>query len=224
MAHQARHAATEGVPPTRGRMIRRWARVYDPVVWLMSLGRARSIRERAARLAAPKDGERVLDVGCGTGALAFAAKSLAPGALVSGIDASPEMVAVARKKAGRKRGDVTFEVAAIESLPFGDGEFDIVLSSLMLHHLPSDVKAAGLAEVARVLKPSGRFVVVDFAGTGGGVLGHVASLFGHRHARGGAHELLDAIRAAGFSQIDVPQTRLKSLVYVHARKDAPGAK
>lgn len=223
MSHKSADRATQQAAPTRGRMIRRWARVYDPVVWLMSLGRARSIRAQAARLAAPKDGERVLDVGCGTGVLAFAAKSLAPGASVRGIDASPEMIAVARKKARRTQTDVTFDVAAIEALPFGDAEFDAVLSSLMLHHLPADVKAAGLAEVARVLKPDGRFVAVDFAGARRGLLSHVFSLFGHQHAHGDAHELLDAIRAAGFNQLDVPQTKFKSLVFVRARKSAATA-
>ena len=204
-------------PTTRGKTIRRWARFYDAVAWAMSLGRGGAIRDTAAKFAEIGDRERVLDVGCGTGALAFAAKARTPGAVVYGIDASPEMIDVARRKAGRRRMPVEFEVAAIESLPFGNGEFDVVLSSLMLHHLPPDVKQAGLAEVVRVLKPGGRMVVVDFAGAGHGPIGHVAALFGHGHTHGVVEDLLEAIRAAGFSQVEVAATRFKSLVFVLAR-------
>lgn len=219
MEGQPREQGPGAAPATRGRTIRRWARFYDAVAWAMTLGRAGAIRDTAAKLAEIGDGERVLDVGCGTGALAFAAKSRTPGAVVCGIDASPEMIDVARKKARRKHAPVEFKVAAIESLPFGDGEFEVVLSSLMLHHLPPDVKQAGLAEVVRVLKPGGRFVVVDFAGGGHGPIGHVAAMFGHQHSHGGIHELLEAMRAAGFRQIEVPATRYKSLAFIVARTE-----
>jgi demethylmenaquinone methyltransferase/2-methoxy-6-polyprenyl-1,4-benzoquinol methylase/phosphoethanolamine N-methyltransferase len=104
----------------------------------------------------------VLDVGCGTGDLTLAALAYAgPQGEVVGIDASPEMIEVARRKATRRGALVRFELAAVERIPFPDNYFDVALSSLMLHHLPGRLKQDGLAEVYRVLKPGGRLLVVD---------------------------------------------------------------
>ena len=71
------------------------------------------------------------------------------------------MLLVARQTAVSEASRAEFKAAAIERLPFEPGTFDVVLSSLMLHHLPPDVKHAGLCEVHRVLKPGGRLLVVD---------------------------------------------------------------
>jgi demethylmenaquinone methyltransferase/2-methoxy-6-polyprenyl-1,4-benzoquinol methylase/phosphoethanolamine N-methyltransferase len=72
------------------------------------------------------------------------------------------MIGVARLKTAQTRSRAKFGLGVIERLGFGDGTFDVVLSSFMLHHLPADVKRAGLGEVWRVLKPGGRLVLVDF--------------------------------------------------------------
>ena len=81
--------------------------------------------------------------------------------MVQGIDAAPAMVAVARREAEKYGNRAQFQVAAIEALPFDMGCFDVVLSSLMLHHLPPEAKRQGLREVCRVLKDGGRLIVVD---------------------------------------------------------------
>ena len=88
----------------------------------------------------------------------------------------------------------------------------------MLHHLPEDVKKSGIAEVARVLKPGGRFVAVDFSGHGGGFIGHIATLFGHGHSHAGIGELLEMIKAAGFAEVELVETKFKSLAFIRARK------
>ena len=144
--------APERAPKTSGSVIH-WARWYDLGTWLISFGRAPAIRRRTVELAAIREGEDVLDVGCGTGTLTLAAKRQAGAGEVGGIDASPEMIGVARRKAAKRGVDVDFRVALIEQLPFPDGTFDLVLSSLMLHHLPDELKREGFAEICRVLKP-----------------------------------------------------------------------
>src|SRR3989304_9411851 len=177
MPHHAARSAGEA-PQTAGKIIR-WARWYDLATWLMSFGRAPAPRRRTGEMAAVREGESGLDVGCGTGTLTLAAKRRAGGGEVRGIDASVEMIEVARQKAAKQRADVDFQVALIEQLPFPDATFDVVLSSLMLHHLPDDLKRQGVKEIRRVLKPGGRHFAVDLSWSKG-VAGMVMRLVGHK--------------------------------------------
>jgi ubiquinone/menaquinone biosynthesis C-methylase UbiE len=148
-------------PETKGIRIR-WPRIYDVLNRVHFLGREELYRERTVDLAVIQPGEGVLDVGCGTGNLTLAAKErVGKEGAVHGIDAAPEMIAEAQRKAAASGIAVDFRVGLIENLEFPDGHFDVVLSSLMLHHLPKDLKVRGVAEIARVLKPKGRFLAVD---------------------------------------------------------------
>lgn len=109
-------------------------------------------------------GDRVLDVGTGPGYLALAASSLVgPGGVAVGIDASPEMIVRARELAARAGSAAEFRLASAAALPFEDGSFDVVVSRLVLHHLPGEVKTKALAEMLRVLRPGGRLLVADMA-------------------------------------------------------------
>ena len=135
------HQAHTG-PTTAGRVLHN-ARFYDLFGRIMSLGRDKAMREKLIELAAPAPGESVLDVGCGTGTLALMLKSYVKAGEVHGIDASPEMIAVATDKASKARADVDFRLGLIEAIPFPDARFDVVTSSLMLHHLMDDLKRAG---------------------------------------------------------------------------------
>src|SRR5579875_2722565 len=107
--------------------------------------------------------QRVLEIGCGTGNLTVRAKRTRPGIEVVGCDPVPRALARAQRKA-RGLSGIRFDQGYAQQLPYSDGEFDRVLSSMMLHHLPDDVKADAAAEIFRVLRPGGRLHIVDVGG------------------------------------------------------------
>jgi ubiquinone/menaquinone biosynthesis C-methylase UbiE len=189
---------------------------YDFLKWLLDFGRERAFREDMLRLAALSPGESVLDVGCGTGTLALAAgRYIGPSGSIYGVDASPGMIARARAEA-RKRGmNVSFENAAAEALPFPEARFDVVLLTLMLHHLPRNVRGRAVDEIRRVLKPAGRVVIVEFAESGmrSGIVGH---LFRHRHGHVRIEETLDVLNEAGLKITQSGPFRKPSLYFVLA--------
>jgi ubiquinone/menaquinone biosynthesis C-methylase UbiE len=133
---------------------------YDLLTRLSGFHR---VHDRMIRQAELADGHRVLEIGCGTGNLAIRAKKSRPGISVIGSDPDPLALKRAQRKAYGRSG-ICFEQGYAQRLPYADGEFDRVLSSMMLHHLDSDAKAAAAAEVFRVLRPGGRLHVVDMGG------------------------------------------------------------
>ena len=138
---------------------------YDLKIWLASRGREGAFRERQLDLAHVTVGESVLDVGCGTGTLAIAAaRRVGETGSVTGVDPSLELLARARKKARRAHVSVTLETAGGERLPFPDASFDVVLSSLVFHHLAHAALRSSALEMRRVLKPGGRLLVIDIGG------------------------------------------------------------
>jgi ubiquinone/menaquinone biosynthesis C-methylase UbiE len=118
---------------------------------------------RALELAGVEPGMQVLDVGCGPGILTRAAQlRVGPEGAAYGIDASPEMVALAEREAARRGVEARFQLGLAQALPFPDGMFDVVLSRLAIHHLPEDMKGQAFGEMRRVLKPGGRCLILDF--------------------------------------------------------------
>lgn len=107
-------------------------------------------------------GHRVLDLGCGTGTLAIMVKQSQPSAEVTGLDADPDMLKVARYKSGEKKAHVKFDVGFTNKLPYPDASFDRVMSSIMIHHLKTPEKVTTAGEVFRVLKPGGELHIIDF--------------------------------------------------------------
>jgi ubiquinone/menaquinone biosynthesis C-methylase UbiE len=209
-------------PHTEGKTIR-WARLYDLGTTFLSFGQLAALHRGTVELAGIRPGERILDVGCGPGRLALVAATTAgPRSEVCGIDPAPEMVELARRRAARARVPARFEVGVIEALPFADEHFDVVLSSLMLHHLPDELKRRGLAEIHRVLKPAGRLVAVDFGATPGEGVGHLLCVLRLRTGWGHAERLRAMFREAGFDTVEMGSTGHRALAFVRGRKPPAG--
>jgi ubiquinone/menaquinone biosynthesis C-methylase UbiE len=178
---------------------------YDLLTRLLGVHR---IHQRLIEQAELADNQRVLEIGCGTGNLTIRAKRAQPGAEVIGSDPDPLALKRAQRKAKQLNG-IRFEQGYAQRLPYQDGEFDRVLSSMMLHHLDSDAKPAAAAEIFRVLRPGGRLHLVDMGGNMTADDGLAARLV--RHSPHAAGNLGDAIprllRSAGFDCTELATER-----------------
>lgn len=116
----------------------------------------RTVIERAQL----RDGDSVLDVGCGTGTLAAAAARAAK-VHVTGVDADAAILERARRRADDEALPIRFDEANATALPYAEASFDVVLSTLFFHHLTDDDKHRAAAEIVRVTRPGGRVVIAD---------------------------------------------------------------
>jgi demethylmenaquinone methyltransferase / 2-methoxy-6-polyprenyl-1,4-benzoquinol methylase len=137
------------------------ARRYDAANEVLSLGVHRSWRRAAVQLSKARLGQRVLDCATGTGDLALAFKrAVGPDGEVVGTDFCAEMLASAAPKARRAGLDVRFQVADALALPFADDSFDIASIAFGIRNVDDPVLC--LREMARVVRPGGRVVVLEF--------------------------------------------------------------
>ncbi len=219
MAHSHTHTSTQH---SEGSLIH-WAARYDLLVRVITLGQSRKFRQRIADVIPAQPGDAVLDVGCGTGDLAFVlAERVGANGSVAGIDASPEMIARAQRKARRRRSPVDFQVALAQSLPFADQRFDHVVSSLAFHHLPGDLKRQALLSIARVLKPGGRLTIVDFfvpAGQHAPMSNDIALLFDWL-SEAGFEDVSTGPVQAGMLGAHLFMRHMQPLSFVQARRKA----
>ncbi len=182
---------------------------YDLGEWFFDTflfrGQLWKMRLRTVYLARIQPGEQMLDVGCGTGTLALEAqKHVGAMGRAAGIDPGIQQIARARSKAARRHAPTDFQVGVIEHLPFPDQTFDVVFSTLIMHHLPAPVKRQGLAEIARVLKPGGRLVIADFKRKQERQ-GRAARF----HAGGSSmQDLADLLKEAGFEDLETEEMQL----------------
>jgi ubiquinone/menaquinone biosynthesis C-methylase UbiE len=194
-------------------------RLYDLQVWIATRGRERALRRAILQRAQLKPGEAVLDVGCGTANLALAARGhVGLTGEVFGIDASPEMVAAAKAKARKAGLEVSVTTGQAQNLTFADERFDLVTSTLMLHHLPHPGREAAASEMRRVLKRGGRALVVDFASSSRAQGGFLHSL--HRHGRVRPDVIIGLLADAGLEVTESGPLGMRDLHYVLAVKPA----
>jgi len=108
-------------------------------------------------------GQRVLDVGCGTGTFVTLIQERYRDVEVVGLDPDPKALARARRKSERGGFPIQLDQGFAADLPYADASFDRVFSCFMFHHLPAEERAATLREVRRVLRPAGRLHLLDFS-------------------------------------------------------------
>jgi len=208
-------------PETTGATIHQ-AFQYDIFANLLGTGVNRLNSRMIVEMAQIKPGDRVLDVGCGTGSLTLTAKNYAgPTGSAYGIDASPEMIDVARKKAQRTGMEAVFEVRLIEQTGYPEATFDVVISRLVIHHLPDDLKRKAFAEILRVLKPGGHIFVADFKPPDNPFLAHAAlALVGHRMMQADVGIIPAMLKETGFIEVSSGPTRSAFLGFVSGKKPA----
>ena len=123
-------------------------RLYEPA--------AKKLRHAGLKVFPPQQNLSILDVGCGTGAqLAMYNK---PGCTLFGVDLSPVMLTIARRKLGET---VELRLEDASKLTFADGTFDLVTVVLILHEIPAGLRSAALRECKRVVKADGRIMLMD---------------------------------------------------------------
>jgi len=132
---------------------------YDLITKLIG---ADKVRRRLLEQGELKAGQRILDLGCGTGTLAIELKRAHPQVEVVGLDPDPKALARAKHKAERAAVTPRFQQGYSDALPFPDSSLDHVFSSFVFHHLEPETRQATLREVRRVLKPGGSLHLVDF--------------------------------------------------------------
>lgn len=180
--------------------------LYDPILRLIGKARIDRVVVEQAGIA---PGDRVLELGCGTGSVSLLVKRTVPGAAVTGLDPDPRSLARAAHKAQRAGLTVTWDQGFAQELPYPRASFDRVLSVLVLHHIDPCHRAGALREARRVLAPEGSLHLIDIddhAPDRRGLLSRMAR-HGHGPSSSSAETLPAQLRTAGFSTVTMVEER-----------------
>lgn len=176
--------------------------LYDPLLrWLMPES---ELKRRLIAQAQIERGQRVLDLGSGTGTLTILIKQTHPDSEVVGLDADPKALALSHTKAAAAGVDVRFDHGLAFRLPYGDNSFGRVLSSLVFHHLSLGNKQRTAEEIFRVIRPGGELHILDF-GKPHNALAHLISLVMRRFEEASDNikgVLPEIFRLAGFTEVE----------------------
>lgn len=147
--------------------------LFDPL--LRYIMHEETFKQRLVDQANPQPGERILDLGCGTGTLVIMIQRRQPAAEIIGLDGDDQVLEIARQKAMQAGlTAIRWDKGLADNLSYPADTFDKVVSSLMLHHLTLPDKRRAFQEVFRVLKPGGSFHIADFGQPHDGLMRFVA--------------------------------------------------
>ena len=200
-------------------LVLRHGRSYDAFAAAFFGGRRRQVYTRLAALSGVEPGDRSLDVGCGTGYFTrIMGHASAPGGTAVGVDASEDAIARARRLT--RLENCTFVNGIAEAIDVPDGTYDVVVSSLMMHHLPENVRPRVVGEMYRVLRPGGRVLIADFRPPASRLGRYIVGAITGPMMKNTAVDLIEPmIRTAGFEGITTGDVR-PWMRYVQARKPA----
>jgi len=185
---------------------------YDSYMKRITLGREDALRKMTVNLAQIKPGDCVLEIGCATGTLTLAAKrQTGSTGSVSGIDIIPGMIEVSREKAKQAKLDVDFQLGNIDNIPFPNEHFDVVMCSFMIFHMSEKVRNKGIEEIYRVLKPNGKFLVLDLALPPNSVSRTILKLVLGFFLKHDLKELQPIMETSGFSHIEISRAKYRVL-------------